>query len=109
MHKMCAERIVQKMGRQNTVKQAEARAKGPETQKKRSRVKKTTERHLLKEMLTVLEQDPSALKELTTKMLGLARAGDKDAAAFIGKYLLGGGKIALDELYHPPAIRPSRR
>ena len=55
-----------------------------------------------------VEKDPGCMASLIETMLGKAKAGDKDAAAFIGKYLLGNGKIALDEIYNPPLIRKSR-
>lgn len=89
--------------------QAEARTKGPATQAKRTRIKKTTERELLGEMVAKLNQNKGALPQIMDVMLAKAKGGDRDALAFIGKYLLGNGKVSLDELYNPPLIKPSRR
>jgi hypothetical protein len=80
-------------------------AKASETHRKNARIKKTTERTLLRELVTKLDENPGLLTELLENILQKAKSGDKDAVAFFGKYLLGGGKIGLTDIYNPPIIR----
>lgn len=79
-----------------------------EAHRKNKRIRKTTERTLLQEMVAKLDQDKGAMGQLIDTMLQNAKAGDKDAAAFIGKYLLGNGKVSLDDLYNPPVVRKAK-
>lgn len=88
--------------------QAAGLAKGPEQHRKNKRVRKTTERTLLQQLVGELDRDSSVLERISSSLLAKAEAGDKDALAFIGKYLLGNGKVSLDELYNPPLIKKSR-
>lgn len=60
-------------------------------------------------MLAQVEKDPSIMARIIKRALEDAEQGDRDARAFVGKYLLGNAKISLDELYHPPIVRPARR
>ena len=92
--------------------QAVGRAKGKEPARRANLKRKVTERSLLRSMVDRLregqERGEDPLGEIMDKLLSDARKGDKDALAFIGKYLLGGGKVSLDELYNPPLIRKTR-
>jgi hypothetical protein len=104
---------IEKTGaRSPRARQLAAAARGRETQTQRKGRKKTTERTLIARMLSRLEQletetgDP--MGELLANTYTKARAGDKDALAFIGKYLLGNGKVSLDEIYNPPIIRKAK-
>ena len=83
-------------------------AAASEQHRKNKRVKKTTERTLLRSMIDQLNAKPGVLGEITAKLLDSALAGDKDAMAFIGKYLLGNGKVSLDDLYNPSIIRKAK-
>ena len=55
-----------------------------------------------------LELMSGSVSKLTKKCVEDALAGDEKARDFIGKYLLGGGKVSLDDLYNPPLIKKRR-
>jgi hypothetical protein len=59
-------------------------------------------------MVAQLDADPGALKAIYGECIAKAAAGDEKAREFIGKYLLGGGKVSLDDLYNPPLIKKRR-
>ncbi len=93
------------VGRRNRVGGENLKA-GTKAAQKACQGDRTTERTLLRRMLARLETtvgDP--LGDLLEKTLDSALDGDKDAMAFIGKYLLGNGKTSLSDLYSPPVIR----
>ena len=86
---------------------------GTKAAQKACKADRTTERTLLRRMLTRLEERTTAgesdpIGSLLEKTLDSALAGDKDAMAFIGKYLLGNGKVSLDDLYNPSIIRKAK-
>jgi hypothetical protein len=64
---------------------------------------------MLQELVERLNQDHETLDQIYTSLAARAKNGDQNALDFIGKYLLGGGKISLDDLYSPPVIRKGRR
>ena len=95
-------------GRGSGPRAATARTKGPAANAKKQRARKTTERTLLQGMVDELNKTGGAMSSLMKKTLDQAMAGDKDALAFIGKYMLGNGKVSLDDLTSPPLIKKSR-
>ena len=56
-----------------------------EQHRKNKRVRKTTERTLLQQLVSELDKDGSVLQKISASLLAKAEAGDKDALAFIGK------------------------
>ena len=87
---------------------AAARALGQPASNKPRKVKKTTERTLLQDMVAELSANKNTMKSIMETVLVKAKEGDKDMLAFIGRYMLGNGKVSLDELTNPPLIKKSR-
>ena len=74
--------------------------------KRKARDIRTTERSYLRRVIAEISSD--AVAAVARRVIEQAIEGDKDARAWLGKYLLGNGKISLDELHHPPLSRPRR-
>ena len=94
--------------RGKTSKRPASTHQASEAHRKNKRMSKTTERTLLQDMVAQLEADKGSMASIMASVLAKAKEGDKDMLAFIGRYLLGNGKVSLDELTNPPLIKKSR-
>ena len=69
--------------------------------------KRKTEREFLAAI--VAEISMADVKEITRELLKKAKKGDQAALAFLGRYVLGGGRVSLTDVARPPMIRRTRR
>jgi len=76
------------------------------TRDKASR-KRKTERSFLEAIIDEFGMDD--FRAIAHSVRERAKDGDKDALAWVGKYLLGGGRVSLDELAWAPMIRRGKR
>lgn len=79
-------------GRKKKVRQAAARRK--------------TERTFLRRFVQGMTLDD--VDTIREKVIQMARKGDKDAWAWLGKYVFGNGKTSLIDVARPPMIRRTR-
>lgn len=72
-----------------------------------ARAKRTrTERDYLRAVVDAISTDD--ISDVVAEVLRQAKAGDKDARDWLGKYVLGGGKTPLAEVQREPLIRARR-
>jgi len=69
--------------------------------------KRRTEREFLKAI--VEEISLTDVKEIAKKLKERCKKGDPAALAFLGRYVLGGGKVSLTDVARPPMIRRTKR
>jgi len=66
---------------------------------------RTTQSYLRAVIAAIGPEDVSAI---STAILERARAGEKDACEWVGKYLMGGGRYTPDDALYPPSVRRTR-
>ena len=88
---------------------ATARSLGSAASAKKARKRKHTERTMLQNLVEMLNKDEQTLAQIFDSLITRAKDGDHTALEFIGKYMLGSGKVSLDEIHNPPVIRKGRR
>ena len=79
---------------------------GPKAVAKKAAEKRRTEREFLAAIVEEVSTDDA--REIAVNVVKRAKEGDKDALAWIGKFLLGGGKVSLDDIANPPMIRKTK-
>ena len=87
--------------------QLQALDAGRKKKKRAAAAKRKTEREFLQAI--VAEISLADFKAIAENLLTKAKKGDSDALAFLGRYVLGGGKVSLVDVARPSMIRRTRR